>query len=309
MQFTDRFPNVFRKHTDFLRIFSYNEATNTGRRKGHDMEIFSAFEKHDCCPYQVHAFKVVNSKSTAFSNFHKVGRDNCALTYVLDGSFIYYYEDKTENPVMCSFECKAGEMTFLPVGSIYHHENLSPASMYVLYFSMSPDISSEFNKSIPIHLKVSDPKRFERLFENTVSYYFSLKRSAMQVKSGLCEILSALAAEEKPNNLSEHELAMLSPALDALSTPGMNGKNVPTVAELARSCCMSEFAFRELFKRYAGMPPKRFIDLRRVELVESLLISEDITVTDAALDCGFTEPSYFFKLYKRLRGRTIGKTR
>ena len=285
------------------------------------MNFFSKLEELDICPREISAYRVVNKIPVKFTKQQSEGRSDYALTFVVSGSFDYYFGDNIISSNCCfgdnavnsdaeaSFKCAEGELTFLPIGATYQHVNTVPATMYVFYFSLSPEIPSEFRYSVPMHIKVSDPKRFKHLFEDGVSKFFSPRQSAFAVKSSLCTIFSALADEEKPSKLSEHELVMLSPALEMLESPGVNGEAVPTVADLARVCCMSEYAFRELFKRFAGITPKKFIDIRRIEQVESLLISEDITVTDAALSCGFADPSYFFKLYKRIRGRTLGESR
>lgn len=165
--------------------------------------IFSRFEDHDICPYNIKAFRVINSKAAMSTLYKTAGRDNYALTYVLEGSFTYYFnetsfrsDDSSGNDVQ-TIECRAREMTFLPVGAVYHHENKAPASMYVLYFSIAPDIPSEYRPSVPVLLKTGDSKRFGRLFEDTFNKYMSTKRSALDVKSSLCSLLSALAAEEE----------------------------------------------------------------------------------------------------------------
>ena len=96
--------------------------------------IFSRFEDHDICPYNIKAFRVINSKAAMSTLYKTAGWDNYALTYVLEGSFTYYFnetsfrsDDSSGNDVQ-TIECRAGEMTFLPVGAVYHHENKAPAS-------------------------------------------------------------------------------------------------------------------------------------------------------------------------------------
>lgn len=275
------------------------------------MGIFTDYDCHDVCPRDIAAFRVVNKLADS-STIHRVtGRENYALTFVVEGSFIYYYDSsdcavRVPGNDQQSFECREGEMTFLPIGSLYHHRNPGPAVMYVLYFSLTPDFHPEGVGNQPILIKPADPSHFRILFEDAVNKFFKLKRSNLEVKSALCAIISALASAETMSAISEHEFSMISPALNLLACPMSKDSDVPTVAGLARLCCLSEFAFREIFKRYTGITPKKFIILRRIEQVESLLISDDITATDAALSCGFSDPSYFFKLYKHVRGRTLG---
>ena len=55
--------------------------------------IFSRFEDHDICPYNIKAFRVINSKAAMSTLYKTAGRDNYALTYVLEGSFTYYFNE------------------------------------------------------------------------------------------------------------------------------------------------------------------------------------------------------------------------
>lgn len=268
-----------------------------------DEKFFTAIEENDCCPYGIRAFIVVDSVPFTSTLHIKTGREDFALTYVLDGAYIYSQPDCSE----ASFECARGELSFLPSGSVYIHRCEQPSRMYVVYFSLEREAAPTDGIS---KITVSDPALFERLFSEIIERYFRLPKSELSVKAAVCELFSALAAGEALQKLSERELAMLTPALDAL-TDYMVSRSYepPTVAGLARLCYMSEYSFRELFKRYTGMTPKKYIDLRRIEKVESYLSSTDISVTKAAAVCGFGDPAYFFKLYKRIRGRPPGQAR
>ena len=176
--------------------------------------------------------------------------------------------------------------------------------MLVIYFSLKTPDGSSFRPDIDSICRITcrDTVRFERLFGEVIDRYFSLIRSRSEVKAALHSLIGELAREEEATRLTEVELMRLSPAIERLAD---GGKSLfLTVAELARICCMSEYSFRELFKKYSGITPKAYIDERRIDQVEELLKNSDMTVTDAALACGFNDPSYFFKLYKRLRGHT-----
>lgn len=271
------------------------------------MRIFwQIVERSDCNLTGISAHKVRDMKTSHFRTFGRNAfpfrdgvRSNCALTYVREGCYNYESDNIT-------FECRPGEMTFLPSGSRYHHVNTKiPSAMSVIYFTLTNADGTPYDlpdKSI-CKITCSDSKSFERLFTKVQDRFFSIISSTFLVKAELYRLLAALAREEHAIHLTEGETARLTPALDILTKPETEPL---TVSRLAEVCHLSEYAFRELFKKYAGITPKVYLMERRVERVEALLQSRDITVTKAALSCGFEDPTYFFKLYRRLRGHPPG---
>lgn len=77
-----------------------------------------------------------------------------------------------------------------------------------------------------------------------------------------------------------------------------------TVPEIAKCMCMSPNYFSAYFTRHFG---KTFIDFLihyRVEQACALLLSENLPVTQAALQTGFENVSYFIKKFKSITGMT-----
>nr|MBQ4317523.1 helix-turn-helix transcriptional regulator [Clostridia bacterium] len=179
-----------------------------------------------------------------------------------------------------------------------------PARMDVVYFTLRDGSGAlyEFDPLDILLLTCTESERFSLLFAELCTRYFGMMTPRAEVKAVLQRILGALAREESSGILTDAELARLSPALEYLA---QNNGDI-RVAELAARCNLCEYAFRELFKKYAGMPPKAYIMHRRIEQVEELVSRSDITLTDAARACGFEDPSYFFKVYRRLRGHAPG---
>ena len=118
--------------------------------------------------------------------------------------------------------------------------------------------------------------RFERLFSDVIGRYFSVTRSQSEVKAALWRLAGALAREEALYKLGEDELARIYPAVEYLASGNFGGDAYRglTVAKLAGMCALSEYSFRELFKKYAGTTPKAYIDERRGAQVEALLYSQ-----------------------------------
>ena len=64
----------------------------------------------------------------------------------------------------------------------------------------------------------------------------------------------------------------------------------PALAEVAAHVGLSEYHFQRLFKRWAGISPKRFIQYLTAQLTGELLRDQACTL-DAALDAGLSSPS------------------
>jgi AraC family transcriptional regulator len=75
-------------------------------------------------------------------------------------------------------------------------------------------------------------------------------------------------------------------------------------AELAELARLSIFHFSRAFKRSLGMPPHRYHTNRRIERAKTLLAKPNQSVTEIALDMGFSDASSFAAAFRKLAGRT-----
>ncbi|WP_461256920.1 helix-turn-helix transcriptional regulator [Treponema sp. R80B11-R83G3] len=74
-----------------------------------------------------------------------------------------------------------------------------------------------------------------------------------------------------------------------------------TVKELAKMVHMHRVNLGRLFKHQMGMSINKYITKIRVRNAEMMLQSGD-NVQDVAEHCGFSDVSYFSKLFKKIRG-------
>ena len=69
-----------------------------------------------------------------------------------------------------------------------------------------------------------------------------------------------------------------------------NALEQPSLQDIANHVGLSEFHFQKLFKRWAGISPKRFVQYLTAQRCSVLLQSSD-SALDVALDCGLSGPS------------------
>lgn len=226
------------------------------------------------------------------------GRSSYALLYVVKGAYHYISDAGTE------FDGIAGDVVFLPKGSRYRHVNTQiPSEMYVTYFMIQEtEAVRELMQGADIsRISVYSPSIFLELFQRMSECFFSNNNAVSEVKAKLYRIIGKLANESRFHNLNERELECLKPALQLLADEKMQSV---TVRELAARCFLSEYAFRELFKKWAGISPKKYIVLQRLEKADILLENPELTVSAVAELCGFETPQYFYQVYKKMRGRS-----
>lgn len=76
-----------------------------------------------------------------------------------------------------------------------------------------------------------------------------------------------------------------------------------TCAEVADAVCLSESRFSHLFRKEAGITFASFLILRRLEYAYDLL-SCHASITEAALEAGFSDPSHFAYINQKMLGLT-----
>ena len=77
-----------------------------------------------------------------------------------------------------------------------------------------------------------------------------------------------------------------------------------TVGQLAGLCHFSETYFMSFFKRFAGMTCVEYINHYRLSQAARILVQTDRPVTEAALENGFRNISYFNRQFRRQYGTT-----
>jgi len=83
-----------------------------------------------------------------------------------------------------------------------------------------------------------------------------------------------------------------------------NVHRAPTLAELGGLVHMSAFHFSRLFKVSTGLPPHRFVVVRRIEHAKRLLAAGDIAIATVGRVVGFRTASHFTSAFRRVAGVT-----
>ena len=95
--------------------------------------------------------------------------------------------------------------------------------------------------------------------------------------------------------------------LELMLSGDQSGK-VP-LEELAIAVNISESRLRHLFREEVGVPPARYLKLRRLEKARVLLRSSFLSVKQVMVLSGFGDASHFCRDYKVMHGEAPSQTR
>ena len=73
---------------------------------------------------------------------------------------------------------------------------------------------------------------------------------------------------------------------------------------LAESVCLSKDHYIRLFKKETGCTHQHYINQKKIEQAQLILLTEEITVKGLAYRLGFEDPSYFCRLFRQRTGYT-----
>lgn len=74
--------------------------------------------------------------------------------------------------------------------------------------------------------------------------------------------------------------------------------------KLAEISCLSKDHFIRLFKKDLGTTPLQYINQKKIEKAQLLLITEELAVKEIAFQLAFEDYSYFNRLFKKITGVT-----
>ena len=81
-----------------------------------------------------------------------------------------------------------------------------------------------------------------------------------------------------------------------------------SVGEVAKRCKISESGLFAEFRKY-GTTPVKYRQQCQIDQANRLLATTDLTVEEISERCGFTSAAYFYRVFKRLTGKTTREVR
>lgn len=234
------------------------------------------------------------------------------------GNVNSYHGGRGENVISCTLE---GKKRILDKDGNLLYEYSAPAVLLIskgtpyasctcadggdghticVRFALSDDLGEELTLSAPFRLWAEhDSERFLPFFRELLAVYLSAEANPVLLKAKLYELLTALLKMPKGSHSSEEKQIM--PAINYIKSH--LDENV-SITKLASLCFLSESYFRSRFHETTGLSPTDYRNHLRVEKASELLKSSLWTVDLIAETLGFCDTSHFYRVYKKISGKT-----
>ncbi|WP_136466804.1 methylated-DNA--[protein]-cysteine S-methyltransferase [Flagellimonas onchidii] len=106
---------------------------------------------------------------------------------------------------------------------------------------------------------------------------------------------------ERQENINYNRIAK------AIAHINTNFREQPSLDEIAEKVHLSPFHFQRMFKEWAGISPKKFLQYTSVQHAKKILSADNTTLFDAAMDTGLSGTSRLHDLFISIEGMTPGE--
>jgi len=210
-----------------------------------------------------------------------------------------------------NYHFQAGNVFFIPSGVIHN-------------FAADPSSGVEF---VVVQFPYLEERFIHQLINLPPLGQFALSELEISVFLGLChqlqrEIARALPLAEVQCYSLLHQIVVLllrSPRLTSQHRITLRQKQVIEetidfmcrhshetihIQEIARNKGLSPQYFRKLFKHYVGVSPKKYLITLKIQRSKCMLLHEEYSITDVAMQLGFNSAQQFAKVFRKEIGLT-----
>ena len=245
---------------------------------------------------------VTRKKRKGTLNVRSHIHDFYEIYYLVKGEMHYLIEDEL-------FNVTSGDIVFVPRG-IIHNTTYDDCDTERILINFSENYVSEdillycFEKRI---ITLPSGMRFdiENLLGKLEREYLSKDMySERLVRQYLNEILIYLARIEIPSESKKPLDGNAVVIQNAVKYINENYASDLTLSDVASEFALSKSFFSRKFKQISGFGFNEYLTLVRISHAEKLLAQTELSVTEAALECGFNDSSYFAAVFKKFSGTT-----
>ena len=236
--------------------------------------------------------KIVSSLRRPGKKYVRVEKRKTHSFFIrVKGSMLYQFPEK-------EFLAREGNLVFVPKGSCYEAWALEEDPMYMgIHFE--GDFSEPPEPNVFLLDGFPEGEYMIQCFPDL--WNFGSQAERYQCLSLFYHLLSYLSALESSGSSENGKDGLIAPAVAHLKAHLYDCDL--RADRLHRLCGISGTYFRELFAARFGMTPHSYILSRRLSHAMSIIRSGDFnTIGEVANACGFSDPLYFSKVFKKAYG-------
>lgn len=214
-------------------------------------------------------------------------RSGHGLAFHTSGVKIYIFDDGTKITVMPK------EIIYLPKHSSYEVFATTEGDCYAINF----DISEEKNFA-PFSFKIQNEVSVLKHFKSSKSIWEQKRQGyVMKCKAELYQIIYTMQQQYFSEYLSNDKLEIIKPGIEYIHQEYT--KQHISIEALSAMCGITPEYFRKIFRTYYGTSPVKYIKELKISHAKELLASGMYSVTEAAIQSGYNDISFFSREFKK----------
>ncbi len=192
---------------------------------------------------------------------------------------------------------RKGDLVYIPSGEVYNVRFAGGGydpDLFTMNFDLYDTEGNEllFAEELTIYKNTVTQKLCDmaRKLSDTIMFEESeLKKQALFYEI-VFEISSSLVEKRE-------EYCPIRAGIELISAEWNQNKRIKEYADI---CGISEGAFYVFFKKRCGRSPVEYRNSIRINAARSLLANTDLMISEIAVRCGFDDPYYFSRIFKKL---------
>ncbi len=268
--------------------------------------IYKELKQHgrDDFPFELYTVSDKHPKYEMVSHFHptveltRVKKGKLLLTldgrkYTLQAGDMAIANSEVVHgatPMDCEYECIVFDLSFLKNGNTECDEFIDALLSHEAFINEKPE-----NEIIKTKLSLI----FETIREKNKGMYFKVIGLFGEFLGEVLDSGEYSSHIESNGNADGKKNVKLRTVLKYIRE---NFYENITLDDMASVSGLSRKYFCKFFKDMTGTTPVSYLMAYRVERAARKLLGSDLSVTQIALDCGFSDTSYFIKIFKSYRG-------
>lgn len=235
-------------------------------------------------------------------HYHK---DCFEFTYLIDGNVLFKVDDDV-------FNLTHGDLLIVPPNTLHNTAN-SPLSIHQMYwFQIKPNPNNMFDLKQSASKKMTEDlqklstkviKIYDKNFKHLLIKAFSLlpnsKNNDLHLLAPIFTFLINTVLYEQ-QAFSGQLIDNLAPALSYIDDHIYDDI---TLIELANECCLSTSHFKQKFSKEIGLPPREYINYKKIQQAKKLLHNNN-HINEIAMNLGFSSSNYFSVVFKKFTNTT-----
>ena len=241
------------------------------------------------------------------------------IYYVTEGKALLHFSNQT-------ISLRAGNLYIIPAYAVHSYECTGVFNHYYLHVyegfkndldvmefyhfptevKGSPDEEEIFRMMCQRHPQARLPESNPQAYDNATQFTDYVQRyrdmalwEKMELRGAILMLFSRFMHEATPRIWTQDERMKR-----VLAHIHSNICRTLDLEELADVACITKPYLIRLFKREVGISPLQYINKKKIERAQLLLFTVDKPIKDIAYKLGFSDHSYFIRLFHKLSGIT-----